>query len=96
MKEAAGLARRAAWRARRPVLPARAGAARASAASRGSHRRTSPRSLDALRTLAAEPPPVSLAHMALRFPPVAQFVERFRALLRAGARLRLRRRGGRR
>jgi segregation and condensation protein A len=35
----------------------------------------------ALRALAAEPPPVSLAHMALRFPPVAQFVERFRALL---------------
>jgi segregation and condensation protein A len=37
---------------------------------------------DALRLLAAEPPPVSLAHMELRFPPVSQFVERFRALLR--------------
>jgi len=36
---------------------------------------------DALRTLAAEPPDVSLAHMGLRFPPVSQFVERFRALL---------------
>ena len=36
----------------------------------------------ALRALAAEPPAVSLAHMALRFPPVSQFVERFRALLR--------------
>ena len=31
--------------------------------------------------LAVEPPHVSLSHMALRFPPVAQFVERFRALL---------------
>ena len=42
----------------------------------------SPESLaDALRLLAVEPPSVSLAHMALRFPPVAQFVERFRALL---------------
>ncbi|HKP19786.1 MAG TPA: segregation/condensation protein A [Gaiellaceae bacterium] len=36
----------------------------------------------ALRALAAEPPQVSLGHMALRFPPVTQFVERFRALLR--------------
>ena len=36
----------------------------------------------ALRLLAVEPPQVSLAHMALRFPPVTQFVERFRALLR--------------
>ena len=35
----------------------------------------------ALRALAAEPPDVSLAHMGLRFPPVSQFVERFRALL---------------
>jgi segregation and condensation protein A len=37
---------------------------------------------EALRALAVEPPHVSLSHMALRFPPVAQFVERFRALLR--------------
>jgi len=37
---------------------------------------------DALRALAVEPPHVSLSHMALRFPPVGQFVERFRALLR--------------
>jgi segregation and condensation protein A len=35
-----------------------------------------------LRLLAVEPPAPSLAHMALRFPPVSQFVERFRALLR--------------
>jgi len=40
----------------------------------------------ALRALAAEPPQVSLAHMALRFPPVTQFVERFRALLRRRSR----------
>ena len=36
----------------------------------------------ALRGLAKEPPEVSLAHMGLRFPPVVQFLERFRALLR--------------
>jgi segregation and condensation protein A len=36
----------------------------------------------ALRALAVPPPPVSLAHMALRFPPVGQFLERFRAVLR--------------
>jgi segregation and condensation protein A len=36
----------------------------------------------ALRALGADPPQVSLAHMALRFPPVALFVERFRALLK--------------
>jgi segregation and condensation protein A len=36
----------------------------------------------ALRTLTAEPPAVSLAHMELRFPPVAQFLERFRSVLR--------------
>jgi segregation and condensation protein A len=35
----------------------------------------------ALRVLAQEPPEVSLAHMALQFPPVSQFVARFRALL---------------
>jgi segregation and condensation protein A len=39
-----------------------------------------------LTLLAAEPPTVSLNHMALRFPPVAQFVERFRALLRRRSR----------
>jgi segregation and condensation protein A len=48
-------------------------------------RRLEPQSPDslaaALRALAVEPPSVSLAHMALRFPPVSQFVERFRALL---------------
>ena len=36
----------------------------------------------ALRVLATEPPSVSLAHMELHFPPVAQFLQRFRALLR--------------
>ena len=36
---------------------------------------------EALRALAAEPPRVSLSHMALRFPPVSLFVERFRSLL---------------
>jgi segregation and condensation protein A len=35
----------------------------------------------ALRALAAEPPSVSLAHLELRFPPVEQFLGRFRALL---------------
>ena len=35
----------------------------------------------ALRLLAEPPAQVSLAHMALRFPPVAQFLERFRAVL---------------
>jgi segregation and condensation protein A len=40
----------------------------------------------ALHLLAQEPPAVSLAHMALRFPPVSQFLERFRALLRRRSR----------
>ena len=35
----------------------------------------------AVRALAVPPPAVSLGHMALRFPPVSQFLERFRALL---------------
>ena len=35
----------------------------------------------ALRGLAVPPPNVSLSHMALRFPPVSQFLERFRSLL---------------
>ncbi|MBA3718226.1 MAG: segregation/condensation protein A [Actinobacteria bacterium] len=35
----------------------------------------------ALRALAVAPPEVSLVHMALRFPPVSVFLERFRALL---------------
>ena len=34
-----------------------------------------------LRALAVPPPTVSLSHMALRFPPVSQFLERFRSLL---------------
>ena len=36
----------------------------------------------ALRVLVAEPPSLSLGHMALRFPPVGQFLARFRAVLR--------------
>lgn len=40
----------------------------------------------ALRVLTAEPPALSLAHMDLRFPPVAQFLERFRAVLRRRSR----------
>jgi segregation and condensation protein A len=39
-----------------------------------------------LRLLAQEPPEVSLSHMALRFPPVSQFLERFRALLQRRSR----------
>jgi len=34
-----------------------------------------------LRVLTAEPPAVSLAHLELRFPPVEQFLGRFRSLL---------------
>jgi chromatin segregation and condensation protein Rec8/ScpA/Scc1 (kleisin family) len=36
---------------------------------------------EAMRALAAEPPDVALGHMGLRFPPVEEFVERFRGLL---------------
>jgi segregation and condensation protein A len=36
----------------------------------------------ALRALAAEPPEPSLRHLALRFPPVSLYLERFRAVLR--------------
>ena len=39
------------------------------------------RLVEAMRALAVEPPHVSLSHLALRFPPVAQFVQRFRAVL---------------
>ena len=39
-----------------------------------------------LRSLAQEPPQVSLRHMALNFPPVSQFLERFRAVLRRRSR----------
>jgi segregation and condensation protein A len=42
---------------------------------------------EAVRLLAKEPAQVSLAHMALRFPPVSQFLERFRAVLRRRARV---------
>jgi segregation and condensation protein A len=40
----------------------------------------------ALRALAIEPPEPSVAHMALRFPPVSQFLDRWRALLRRRSR----------
>jgi segregation and condensation protein A len=40
----------------------------------------------ALHRLATPPPNVSLGHMALRFPPVSQFLERFRTLLRRRSR----------
>ena len=40
----------------------------------------------ALRLLATEPPQVSLRHMALNFPPVSQFLERFRAVLKRRSR----------
>jgi segregation and condensation protein A len=40
-----------------------------------------------LRLLAADPPDVSLAHMALQFPPVSQFTERFRSLLARRSRI---------
>jgi segregation and condensation protein A len=40
----------------------------------------------ALRLLATPPPEVSLAHMALRFPPVTLFLERFRSVLRRRSR----------
>ena len=39
----------------------------------------------ALRGLAAEPPAPSLAHLALRLPPLERFLERFRALARGRA-----------
>ncbi len=42
---------------------------------------------DAIRSLAVEPPQLSTAHMGLAFPPVARFLERWRALLRRRSRL---------
>ena len=39
-----------------------------------------------LRLLSVPPAQVSLSHMALRFPPVTQFLERFRAVLRRRSR----------
>ena len=60
-----------------PLAPARPEPALAS--------QTAARLADALRPLAAEPPAPSTAHMALEFPPVAQFVERWRSLLRRRA-----------
>jgi segregation and condensation protein A len=42
---------------------------------------------DAIRALAVDPPALSTAHMALEFPPVARFLERWRSLLRRRSRL---------
>src|SRR5215472_10669762 len=42
---------------------------------------------DAIRALAVEPPALSTAHMALEFPPVSRFLERWRSLLRRRSRL---------
>jgi segregation and condensation protein A len=42
---------------------------------------------DTIRALAAEPPEPSTAHMALEFPPVAGFAERWRSLLQRRSRL---------
>ena len=42
---------------------------------------------EVIRLLAKEPPAVSLKHMELRFPPVAQFLERWRSLLTRRSRL---------
>ncbi len=64
----------------RPVLPARSRAADAPAGRRLAQQ--DPEALaNVVRLFAADPPAVSLTHMALRFPPVTQFLERFRALL---------------
>jgi segregation and condensation protein A len=41
---------------------------------------------DAIRALAAEPPAPSTAHTGLEFPPVARFLDRWRALLRRRSR----------
>ena len=41
----------------------------------------------ALRALSIEPPEPSVAHMALRFPPTSQFLDRWRALLRRRIRI---------
>ena len=53
-------------------------------------RKLAPQSQDklaaALRVLSIEPPEPSTSHMALRFPPVSQFVDRWRALLRRRSR----------
>jgi segregation and condensation protein A len=53
-------------------------------------RKLAPQSPDklaaALRVLSIDPPEPSTAHMALRFPPVSQFVDRWRALLRRRSR----------
>ena len=57
------------------------------------HRRIRSSSDRSLRLLAAEPPSVSLNHMALRFPPVAQFAGAVPGVAVAPFPVRLRRRG---
>jgi len=42
--------------------------------------------VEALRSLAVEPPTPSTAHMGLRFPPTSQFLDRWRSLLRRRSR----------
>ena len=53
-------------------------------------RKLAPQSADklaaALRVLSIEPPAPSTAHMALRFPPTSQFLDRWRSLLRRRSR----------
>ena len=94
MKEAAAwLARTPRLRAG-PLLPARACAARAPVRAATRPRRIRARSAMRFARWPSPPPTVSLGHMALRFPPVSQFLERFRALLSPASALRLRHRGG--
>ena len=82
MKQAAGWLRRAARRRARPLLPRRPRTARAAAGAQARAAGPAAARRDAPRCSPSAPPQVSLAHMALRFPPVAQFLERFRAVLR--------------
>ena len=88
-KEGAGMARRRGSRPPRDrLLPARPGAARARAARARARLAALRRALaEAIRALAVEPPAPSTAHMALEFPPVARFLERWRSLLRRRSRL---------
>ena len=76
------------------VLPGRAGAVRTRAGAAARARRIR---LGWATRCARWPPSrrrCRSSHMALRFPPVSLFLERFRAVLRRRSRLRLRRRGG--
>ena len=96
IREAAAWLSRAARDGARPLLPARPGAP---SGAWKHERRLAPQDpaqlATALRALAVPPPELSLDHMALRFPPVSQFLERFRALLRRRARFDFDRRSSR-